>query len=285
MPAVDAHVSDAPVDAHVVQQDAPAAPPNDLPSNPTAITDAGTFMEDLTYANDDAGPTINGNGCGASGGKDVFFEITLTTSEVWYFDTFGSNFPTVIRTYPGACQGGAAPNGAVCSTNACGTTKSQLATLLPSGPNCIVIDQNGMTANSSLVLHVERGGRSGTRLATGTATASGTTCGFTNKSMGTCGGVGFDRMYYTTSCPGTTTMLNATTCDAATTYDSVLYVLGPSSTELACNDNDGVCTATTTGASTLTGVGLSGAHLFELIVDSSGGATACGPYNLITTLQ
>ncbi len=281
---VDAKVYlDAPVDVAVVP-DAPMGPANDLPSNPLVLTGGGTFTEDLTYANDDAGPTLVGNGCGSPGGKDVFFEVDLAASEIWYFDTFGSNFPTVIRSYPGACAGGPAPQGASCDTASCGTTHSQLALSLGTGKSCIVVDQNGASANSSLTFHVEHAGRNGTRLSATTATVSSTTCGFTNKTMGTCGGAGLDRMYYTVSCPATTKMLTASTCDAATAYDSVLYVLGPSSTELACNDNDAACTATTTGASTLTAVGLTGAHLFQLIVD--GAATGgCGTYNLTTTLQ
>ena len=276
-------IDDAPIDVFV-PPDAPMGPANDLPTNPTVITSAGTIMEDLANAHDDAGPTAVGNGCGATGGLDVFFEVDLAADEVWYFDTFGSNFPTVIRTYPGACTGGAAPNGATCNTGACGTNHAQLATQLGSGKNCIVIDQDGLSANTMLDLHVERAGRSGTRLATGTNTVAGTTCGFTNKTTGSCGGAGFDRMYFAVGCPAATKMLTASTCDVATTYDTVLYVRGNNSNELACNDNDAACTATTTGGSTVTSVALTSNHLFQLIIDGAASA-GCGPYSLTTTLQ
>jgi hypothetical protein len=275
---------DAPADAFVPAIDAPAGPSNDLPTNPTVLTGAATITEDLTYAQDDQGPTPNGNGCGVAGGKDVFFEVDLTGADIWYFDTFGSNFPTVIRAYAGPCTGGPAPQGATCNITACNLQHSQLALSLGAGKSCIVVDQNGASANSSLHFHVEHAGRSGTRLGAGTATTTGTTCGFTNKSTGTCGGDGFDRMYFTLGCPTTTTMLTASTCDVGTTYDSVLYVLGPTSTELGCNDNDAACVATTSGGSTVTGIGLSGGHLFQLVVD--GAVTAgCGTYSLTTTLQ
>jgi hypothetical protein len=81
-------------------------------------------------------------------------------------------------------------------------------------------------------------------------------------------------------------MLTASTCDAATTSDTALWVTGPGTTELACNDDDAACTLSTTGASTISNIALTDAHLFWVVVDSYGTTSpACGAYSLTTTLQ
>jgi len=278
-------------DATMINVDAPidglSAPSNDLSTNPMPITGDTTITEDIRAAHDDTSAFVNGGGnsCGAAGGKDVFFTIDVAADELWYLDTFGSDFPNVIRIYSGSCKSGVAPNGTSCIAGACGTQQSQIVHTMTAGTNCVIVDQDGASANGSLVLHVERGHRLGTRIPVASGHLfSGTTCGAATLETGSCGGSGYEVAYYATSCPGTTRMLTATTCSAATTYDSVLYVRGAAAAELACNDNDAACSATLSGASTVTNVGLSDGHLFWLFVDSAG-AGACGAYSLTTTLQ
>ena len=49
----------------------------------------------------------------------MFYTVHLTAPEVFYFDTFGSDFDTVIRILRGsACTGGAAPMGTHCRNDA-----------------------------------------------------------------------------------------------------------------------------------------------------------------------
>ncbi len=266
--------------------DAPAGPSNDLPSGATVITGSTTINEDVTYAHDDAGPGTQ-TFCGMAGGRDVYFTLTNAYPQVWYFDTFGSSYDTVIRAYAGACVTGVPASQQICRNNQCMTMQSQLARSFDSGDWCIVIDEAVPgTGPATLVLNVEKGVHNGSPLATGTNTVSDDTCNGGAFTMASCGGnAGPEINYFTTSCPGVTTMLTASTCAAGTTSDTILYVRTVTS-ELACNDNDPACSATTTGASTLSDVGLTDAHLFWLVVDSAGtAAPACGPFSLTTTLQ
>ncbi|HUJ63728.1 MAG TPA: hypothetical protein VLX92_34750 [Kofleriaceae bacterium] len=272
--------------------DASLAPGNDLPAGATPITGSMTITEDVTYAHDDASGPTSGNGTmfcdDHGGGRDVYFTITIPADEVWYLDTFGSTYDTLIRVYNGPCATGPAPTGAICHDNECSTTQTQWLDTVQSGDNCVVVDEdtNGSpsTSPAMLVLHVERGNRNGTRLASGASIATtGDTCHSSSVSTGSCGGAGAkDDAYYATSCPSTVKTLDATTCDAATAFDTVLYARRDG-TELACNNDDTAC-STAVGASTISGVKLGGPHLFWLIVDG-GSATACGAYTLTTTLQ
>jgi hypothetical protein len=275
---------DSPSDVLLI--DTPPGPSNDLPSGATVITDTTMINEDITYAQNDAEAPSGSMFCGGAGGRDVYFTLHNNYTQVWYFDTFGSSYDTVIRVYNTACMTGA-PASQICRNNQCGTMQSQMARSFASGDWCIVVDEaTPGTGPATLVLNVEKGVHNGTPLASGTNTVTDDTCSGGSFTMASCGGgAGPEINYFTTSCPGVTTMLDASTCAAATTSDTILYVRKVTS-ELACNDNDAACNLTTTGASTLTGVGLTGAHLFWLVVDSAGTANpACGPFSLTTTLQ
>jgi hypothetical protein len=258
----------------------PPCPVNDTPSNPTDIGAGGTFTADLTYAHDDAAGAGSFN-CGTAGGRDVYYKIRPTADEVYYIDTFGSDFDTTIRVYHNASCSGLASNG-FCRNDACGTLQSQYDGTMTLGDNCVVIRQRTSTeTNGHLVVHVERGQRTGGRL-TQNATITGTTCGAGLDFNGTCGGAGPNSDYYLATCPGTTT-LTATTCNAGSTYDSSLFVTDAGGAELACNDDDLACVSST-ASSTVTNVQLSGAHLFWVIVDTQSVA-GCGPYSLTTTIN
>jgi len=261
---------------------ATSPPPNDRPSGAIDITAGGDFTADLSCASDDASPdgTLL---CGSDGGRDVFYTITASKNEVYYIDTFGSDFDTVVRVYPGACRTGSAA-GTVCHNDACNTTQTQWVGQITTGENCVVIDQlDGSVTNSQLRFHVEPSAWSGSEIHVGTRTLNASTAAFGSDTTSSCGGLGPDRGYYVAGCPGTTLHLDASTCATTTAYDTVLYVLGPAQTELACNDNDAACSVMPT-ASTLSGVALTGAHLFWLIVDGPTAADS-GAYSLTTTLQ
>ena len=82
--------------------------------------------------------------CGGDGGVDVFYTVHLTAAEVFYLDTFGSDFDTVIRILRGsACTAGAAPMGTHCHDNANSVQHRADAwtrPALPAGDSCIIID-------------------------------------------------------------------------------------------------------------------------------------------------
>ena len=278
-----------------VSTDAPPAPLNDKPDQAIDVTAGGTFTADLRGAADDAPQTD----CGGDGGRDVFYKVTLTAAQVYYFDTFDSDFATVVRAIPGAdCTDLASGSGAPsCSHDECGGMQSQLAASLPAGTSCIVVDQHAGDLDGMLVLRVLLGGRDGTPLASGSMTYNDTSCTGVNATKPTNGctandsGTSQDRGYFFTGCPGATRMLDATTCaDASMThYDTVLYLrpLG-TTTSIACNDDDNSCMArqerpNMPDGSTLTGVAAAGASLYWLTVDGFNGA--CGDYQLVTNLQ
>src|SRR5262249_44088195 len=134
-----------------------ACPPNDLPSGAIDISNGGTFNVDLSAAHDDnwvaSTPALD---CGDQGGRDVFYQFTLPAAEVVYYDTFGSNYDTVVRVFAGAC----ASMGAVqaCADDACSTTRSQGAVQLAAGTYCLVVDQfDANTTNGATTLTFKRG--------------------------------------------------------------------------------------------------------------------------------
>ena len=157
-----------------------ACAPNDQPSGAIDVTAGGTFTANLNAANDDAPQ----KGCGGDGGRDVFYFAQPAAAEVFYFDTFGSNFDTTVRVFPGvACNAIAGNMVPRCNDDACNTSgASQLALSLPAGTSCIVIDQNAAETEGDVMLTVIPGGRDGTPLASGIATEMGDTCMSTNVS-------------------------------------------------------------------------------------------------------
>jgi hypothetical protein len=248
-------------------------------------------MADLTFATDDAPQ----NGCGGDGGRDVFYEITLPAPEVVYLDTFASNFETEVRLYPGKdCKSIAGmPQ---CNHDQCGGLQSQLATQLPGGTTCIVVDQNAGDSNGALTLLVKRGGRTATRLDTGMQTNTGDTCTGANTSNAPMNCVtgdsntSKDLAYFFTACPNETLKLDASTCGDATQthFDTVMYLKPAGSGSTACNDDSDTCLPRTerpdkADGSIFTNANAVGPNLFFLVVDGYGGA--CGGYQLVTNLR
>ena len=273
----------------------PACVANDLPAGAIDITAGGTFTADLMLARDN----LASKACGNDGGNEVFYEITLTSPQVYYLDTFTSGFDTSLRVFRGmtcaAVTSAMAPQ--QCNDDACGTGESQLAAALPVGTSCVVVDKNynnGKDPTKGVFqLHVVPGGRTGTRLLSGITTQTGDTCGSTNVSEPTkCGkGNAKDLGYFFTVCPGQTAQLDASTCSdpTATHFDTELYVHPVGAPDLICVDDSNTCVARPDRSdgqpdgSILTGVPVRGPGLFWLVVD--GFDTACGAYQLDTNLR
>ena len=261
----------------------PPCPPNDLAAGAIDVTAGGTFTANLVHAHDDDGPGTT-LACGDAGGRDVFYQVAIPAAEVFYFDTFDSSFASVIRVYPAACVNlaGATPS---CSEAACATAQSQLALHLAAGTSCVVVDQaSSAEQTGDLTLLVIPGGRDGSPLAPGAATATGDTCNSTNvdepidQNCDGPGAGGKDDGYFFTTCPGASELLDANTC-TGTSWDSVLYVHRITGEQLGCND-DG-CGS---NQSTFAKAPISGAVLYWLIVDGFS-ANDCGAYTLTTNLR
>jgi hypothetical protein len=257
-------------------------PGNDGPSGAVDVTAGGTFPGDASAATDDVEPF----GCGAAGGRDVFYTVTLAAPQVYYFDTFGSSFDTVIRVFDKACGNvGTGANATACVDDACGGGKSQLAVSLPAGTSCIVVDQQSSAViGGAIMLRVIRGGRDGRPLASGISSNTGDTCPLTNVTEPVdvnCDGPGSggrDDALFFTLCPSQTLTLDADTCNATTSYDSVLYVKRVTGQQVGCNDD------TCGTQSRITNVPISNASLFWLYVDGYD-PSDCGPYQVDTNLR
>jgi hypothetical protein len=264
-------------------------PANDGPGGAIDVTAGGTFTSNVANATDDS-PNL---GCNGDGGRDVFFQITLTAPEVFYLDTFGSNFETDLRIYPGrACD--ALTGMPICNRDQCGGQQSQFATQLGAGTTCIVVDQKAGETHGALTLDVIRGGRAGMRLQSGMQTNTGDTCNGANVTDaptacdGTTGAK--DLAYFFTSCPGVLQKLDASTCadPTQTHFDTVLYMRAAGGPILDCQDDDANCAPRTerpdkADGSILTDVPAMGPNLFLLTVDGYSGA--CGGYQLVTNLR
>jgi hypothetical protein len=262
----------------------PPCPVNDLASGAIDLAAGGTFTADLTFAHDDA-PGPGSTVCGTGGGRDVFYTVHVATDEIWYLDTFGSDFDSVIRVYHNVtCTSLTGNTTSLCRNDACNTAQSQYVGTM-SGDNCIVVRQqsSGQT-HGNVVLHVERGNRKGTPINAGNSTITGNTCNGTNDASGTCGGGGPNINFYLTGCPAQTQTLAASTCSSTgAATDTSLFVRGAGGAEVACNDDDAGCSLNG-AAARLTNVQLVGAHLFWVIVDTQT-AAGCGPYSLTATIN
>jgi hypothetical protein len=256
--------------------------PNDGPAGAIDVTAGGTFTGNALQASDDVAST----GCGGSGGRDLFFKVTLTKPEVYYFDTFTSSFDTVVRVYTKACAlvgGGANP--AACSDDICAGAQSQIALSLPAGESCIVVDQRSSAETTGAVtLHVLRGRRDGLPLAAGVHTSTGDTCTSSNiddpvdVNCDGPGSGGKDHAYFFTTCPGQSMLLDADLCPAPA-WDPVLYVRRVSTNaQIGCNDDS--CAA----GPAIANVSITNGTLFFLYVDGFA-AAECGSYSLDTNLR
>jgi hypothetical protein len=264
---------------------------NDAPGDPTDVTDGGTFTADLLLSHDD----VEEDGCGGDGGRDVFFDVTLGSREVYYFDTFGSDFDVSVRVFPGeSCATLGTAQNPACSDDACSSADAQLAVSLPSGTSCIVVDQNIDATRGALVLNVIRGRRDGAPLAN---TVSGNTCDATSVWKPTPGCYDGDDAnakdlgFFFLICPDTSKRVDARTCSSTTSYDydTVLYVRKPDAADLDCNDDDEVCPVRTNRTDghadgSVVGASVDGPGIAWLVVDGFN-TGACGNFTVTSTQQ
>lgn len=266
-----------------------ACPANDHPAQATDVTAGGTWRVDLMQQTDDLA-SLAAPGCNADGGRDAFYQVTLTVPEVYAFHTFGSGFDTSLRVFAGtpctAVTGTQTPS--TCNDDVCSGGESQLAALLPAGTSCIVLDQNHDATVGHAILAVIPGGRAGAPLPLGIAQLQGDSCTGTdlNNSPGCEERDARDVAYWFLACPGAATTIDASTCGgmAGTTFDSVLAIRQAGGRQIACNDDDtgGTCPAGSAGAA-IKGQTVRGPGLFWLVVD--GFEDECGKYRLDTRLR
>ncbi len=264
---------------------------NDLAAGALDVTAGGSFSGDLFLARDHAAEV----GCGGDGGRDLFYKITLSSPQVYYFDTFGSNFDVTVRVFPAkACTALAATDSPTCNDDSCNSADSQLALQLPAGTSCVVVDQNMAATTAMLTLNVMPGGHNGRLLLPGPRTLTNSnTCTLTDTWKPACAGDGGkEDAYFFTVCPGVTAHVDASSCNdvAATHFDTVLMIRKAGvTTALACEDDDASCAARpdrpdTPDGAILTNVAVPGPGLFFLALDGYD-AGSCGSYSMTTNLR
>lgn len=271
----DSPIADAPIDAFIAVDACATCPANDVPGGAISITGSLVLSASFATAHDDIT-----SGCGAAGGRDLFYELVVPVAQVVYLDTAGSTIDATLTLYPGSCTAGGPA--LKCVNDPCApATFAQLGQSLAAGTYCLVVDEGAATAGSMLVLDVSFLGRDGTQL-TGTPpfTASGDTCTSTDvvdpscENLATSPGTAKDQMYWFTQCGGSHTV-TASTC-VGIGYDSIVSVMGRTGSG-ACVD-DG-CPVLSDGS--VTTLNVNGTGVVRVIVDGWNGA--CGTYNLSVT--
>jgi len=105
----------------------------DTPDDPLPLVATQTI--DLKDKSDDYEPDC----VGSTGGKDVFFEITLSDFGRLYVDTFGSDFHVALAVARGTCA--SAGFEFACGTGSCNPTFDQFSDVLDPGTYCVIADQ------------------------------------------------------------------------------------------------------------------------------------------------
>ncbi|HEX5061376.1 MAG TPA: hypothetical protein VFV99_18540 [Kofleriaceae bacterium] len=260
----------------------PACAANDTAAGAIDITAGGMFTGNLVFAHDD----VAANGCSGNGGRDLYYSINLAAPRVYYFDTFGSNFDTVIRVYGRSCATvGTGGMARACQNDSCNGTQSQVAVSLPAGPSCVVIDQaSSAQTNGNVTLKVIVGTRDGTALPAGMQMVSGDTTNATNVfdpvdvNCDGPGSGGRDLAYFFTACPNQSLQLDAETCTGAS-WDTVLYVRNGNTSQVGCNDD-----ACGNNQSRITNVSITNGLFYWLVIDGYDNADY-GTYTLKTYLR
>jgi hypothetical protein len=246
----------------------PTAPANDTCAGAITLTGRGTRTGDTLM-----GATAQVTDCGT--GVEVFYRVTTSGQSFVYLDTFGTGFDTRLSYRGTSCPGSSVS----CIDDSCITLQTQLAVVVPAGTHYFgVHTYSSVTAPGPFTLRydVVPAAAGDNTLISGPGTFSGSTAGSSGigASCGASAASAEDSFYFM-QCPPDTRTVSVTTCAAATTYDTVLHVHGPTG-ELVCND-DSVCSFSSL-RSTATAM-TSGSGLYRIFVDGfSTGST--GTYSL-----
>ncbi len=248
-------------------------PANDACASPTAI-DLSRGPA-ITVTGTTTGAHESANSCRST--PDVFYQLTLTSREVVYADTFG----TAWDTYLGIQRPGCGASATACTDDSCGTAQSQLTQVLDPGTYLLVVEPFS-GAGGEFTLHVQHypvgnGSVSPLDLSGGTRRLSGTTSG-TGAVSSTCCSYGAENTYFAATCPSFGEVgFRASTCGLAT-YDTELDLRSgnrAASGGSVCNDDS--CGL----QSLITGRLPAGAGLHVLYADACSGS---GPYAIDLTI-
>jgi hypothetical protein len=179
--------------------------------------------------------------CPLGAGPDVWYRFTLAARTLVYLDLLDGETWDAVLDLRSSTAGCLFTTSLACEDNACGTQRPRWVGVLDAGEYFVLVDGRASGASGDFRLRYQ-GIDAPCAVGATPITADGTYVGDTTDSaddgMPGCG-FGFlapDFFYYLPLCAGR--MLTATTCDAATDFDTVLalYRRGCSA-EVACNDD------------------------------------------------
>ncbi len=279
-------------------------PSNDACTGATAVnlTSGRQQWFDLTTAN--ALHDVDGSCGNTASSPDVYLTFTLTQRELVYADTFGDGttthpaptFDTVLffatactTAMPAGTGGSVTCNDDATSLGCSGDgNRSQVSAVLEPGTYFLVLSgYAGQFGRASInVQHLPVGNGAPVNV-TGVGAATSQTFRGSTSGAGTlapsaaCTANGPEVTYWWRSCSASGRFnLNASTCDAATGFDTVLYYRNASSTTDVCNDDQGTACAARSTASSFTTYVPPGAGIHTVTVDGYGTASA-GAYVLV----
>jgi hypothetical protein len=214
--------------------------------------------------------------CGSEDVGDRALAFTAPVDGIYSFDTSGSDFDTVLYVLDGTCGG---PELA-CNDDEAGSFAGHSALTLPlaAGQTVTAIVEGlfGDTGNVSLTVDRLTGTCPDTVLAPQPLpfVVMGSTAGADEATAGSCGGLGSPDHAYLWTAPADGVYRFDT---LGSTFDTVVYVLGPPfdgggclGPELACNDDSG-------GPTAATGAYLDAGEQVAIVID---GAGASGSFEL-----
>jgi len=172
-------------------------------------------------------------------GRDLFYAVDLAQEAFVYLDTFGSAPDTVIEYLGTSCTAGM-PD---CADHSCGGRQSQWVRPLRPGHHVFALAVTSGAGAVNLTYRVVPAAGGADTALTGVGHTDGTTAGadaITHTCVDSSGraprGAPEDDFYFTL-CPGQMRHLDVDTCRSQTTYDTVLFALGPGFDH--CNDDGG----------------------------------------------
>ncbi|MBI5488284.1 MAG: DUF4215 domain-containing protein [Deltaproteobacteria bacterium] len=247
----------------------PPPPTNDACARATLLSSSVRVTGSTERATDD-----HVSSCASgTGAADVWYTFTLTSRQIVYLDTVdGSAWDSAIDLLQGSCPAPATVAG--CSDDACGGSRSQWFGVLDAGTYYVVVDGAAAGQQGDYALTFQRSSCATATRITGDGDYDGSTVGLPDEDWGSCGGSAGETEYWLALCGSRT--VTATTCNAVTNYDSVLYARSGSclGTQLGCN-NDSTCALSTRRAE-LTTTLVQGLNFLR--VDGYSGST--GSYRL-----
>ena len=220
----------------------------------------------------------------ATGGSDLVLTFSPLKYELFYADTFGASWNTILhigKSCPPGPEAADPTSGLVgCSNDACNTSQSQAAALLFNDRYYLYLSgANGESGDVTLHFqHAPVGSGPSSPLAAGTGSINGITSTADGYPPDVCEGPGPSNSFWWVTCPDYLGgSLAASTC-TGTTFDTFLMLQSPRTNFVSCVDDTDPCGRQSSMKATVPpGAGL------NVLTIAGGDPNASGPYLLTYT--